>query len=374
MLNRFFDKIAPPSSGTRFPALDGLRGIACLLVVLQHAPIITTSPFGRHGSEAVTIFFSLSAFLLFYPWAVGKKPDIKLYYRRRVLRIYPAYLIALGLGAFATWYVGKTFSAPDVWTHLTFTHAMFRKSTISLIPAAWSLPAEIQFYLILPILAIIVASRPIIKLALLFGVLSVVQMQHAADSTPWRNIPVLLNPFLLGMLVAVIVVRFPKIKSEWLLLGLPLAVATRVEYLQEIDLVIQHKFWYMILEPRGLISALAVAALLLGVATSQGVGKAIFAWKPLRLAGICGYGIFIFHNAIFVVFSKWFSPLAALLAGIPVVFLVGLLSYQFVEAPCMRLGGKVSPEILGTPFRLLLQLKQRLSGSRASRSAAGDAD
>jgi peptidoglycan/LPS O-acetylase OafA/YrhL len=97
VIKTLFSSLIPPSGGTRFPALDGLRGLAVLAVMLNHMPIIGGTKYiiGTYGWHAVCIFFTLSAFLLYYPLT---KPQVKIsfgsYYLRRFLRIYPAWLFA----------------------------------------------------------------------------------------------------------------------------------------------------------------------------------------------------------------------------------------------------------------------------------------
>jgi peptidoglycan/LPS O-acetylase OafA/YrhL len=182
-------------------------------------------------------------------------------------------------------------------------------------------------------LAWAVASRPIEKLTALFIALCIYQIHFAADSTPWRNLPVLLSPFVLGMLVAILVARLPKIKSEWLLLGLPVAIAVRMYYVHHQYLVISSSSWNMLLEPRGLICAIALSATLLGVATSKSLSKTIFSWEPLRVIGICGYGIFIFHNTAFTLLGHFLPPLGVIFLGIPLAIIAGMLSYLYIELP-----------------------------------------
>lgn len=88
ILGRVLDNLVPPSSGQRFPALDGLRGLAALAVVVHHAPIVSALPGAQLGTTAVCVFFALSAFLLYSPWVRGKVPRVGDYYRRRAFRMY----------------------------------------------------------------------------------------------------------------------------------------------------------------------------------------------------------------------------------------------------------------------------------------------
>jgi len=87
--------LVPPSGGTRFPALDGLRGLACLAVAAGHLHLLYPRMNEGFSGGAVAVFYVLSAFLLSYPWFIGKPIKPGSYYIRRLFRIWPAYLVSL---------------------------------------------------------------------------------------------------------------------------------------------------------------------------------------------------------------------------------------------------------------------------------------
>lgn len=140
----------------RLAALDGLRGVAALMVVASHA-----SGLGLHlvpgwslegiGKPGVYLFFVISAFLLtsqwlrtdparrFAPTTLGR------YLRRRIARIYPLYMLILAIGwALPPPGLGVPLDGPAVWRHLTLQDGQ---------GIYWSIPVEFLYYLVIPPLA-----------------------------------------------------------------------------------------------------------------------------------------------------------------------------------------------------------------------------
>ncbi|MDN2500832.1 acyltransferase, partial [Nocardia nova] len=158
---------APPVPGTRrfVPALEGLRGLAALGVVLTHVAFQTgataTPVIGRVWERfdmAVAVFFGLSGFLLWRPHAaaargLGTAPRAGRYLLHRAARILPAYwvvvCVALTLlpsaahsAGLRVW--GANLILVQVFVPLTLTDGLTQM---------WSLSVEVAFYLMLPLLA-----------------------------------------------------------------------------------------------------------------------------------------------------------------------------------------------------------------------------
>jgi peptidoglycan/LPS O-acetylase OafA/YrhL len=154
------DAVAPPPGNPRFPLFDSLRAIAALSVLLFHLGGLShandTSWWGAVTARlaiGVPIFFVISGFLLYRPFVTGRlglAPRVvtRDYFRRRALRIIPAYWFALLL-------LGTFPGLPDLWTHDWWRYFLFAQSysvrtVINGISPAWSLTAEVGFYLVLP--------------------------------------------------------------------------------------------------------------------------------------------------------------------------------------------------------------------------------
>src|SRR5688572_7606459 len=101
---------AVPAAGgkpDRFPCFDGLRAIAALSVLVTHVSFLTYAnvehPLGVFFARmdiGVAFFFLISGFLLYRPFAMAHLtasagPAVRPFFRRRALRIFPAYWVAL---------------------------------------------------------------------------------------------------------------------------------------------------------------------------------------------------------------------------------------------------------------------------------------
>jgi peptidoglycan/LPS O-acetylase OafA/YrhL len=179
-----------PTSGRRLRGIEGLRALAALSVMLGHfnlhlVPSEIVSPIMQHvlnaAGEGLTLFFVLSGFLLFGPFmtaaARGAPFSISQYFLNRFLRIYPAYvvifaIVALALGLAYT----QTVSAGDIGVdnvagtvgrmtspgpfiaNLFLVHTLMPSTIKTGLGVSWSLTAEVCFYLLLPLLAVLAAT------------------------------------------------------------------------------------------------------------------------------------------------------------------------------------------------------------------------
>lgn len=151
-------------------ALDGLRGLAVTEVVALHmlqanthvgfAVIDATQHAWEVLRSGVELFFVLSGFLLFLPFAKaavsgGYPPSVRKYFRRRALRIAPAYLAALVLFIVL---INPAIEAHepgllDVILHVFFLHSLLQSTNASINAPFWTMAVEVQFYVVLPVLA-----------------------------------------------------------------------------------------------------------------------------------------------------------------------------------------------------------------------------
>lgn len=161
------------SDKNRLDGLDTLRAIAIIIVLIYHYKVVVSPEnlFGfmsTMGWTGVDLFFVLSGYLIgnqvLSAFAKGQDFSIKLFYIRRFLRTLPNYYFVLALYFLFPVALGGTATAP-LWSFLTFTQ------NLGLGPGetfthSWSLCIEEQFYLIFPIIALLIAySRRSIGLA-----------------------------------------------------------------------------------------------------------------------------------------------------------------------------------------------------------------
>lgn len=156
---------AEHSNRPYFPALDGLRGLAILLVVLYHNfGFIRHSHFGWLG---VDLFFVLSGFLItgILIDTVNKKNFLRSFYMKRVLRIFPLYYLCLivfliilpqiaSINPLLEYYTDNQWW---MWTYLQNWLFIFKPGTTTdALHHMWSLAVEEQFYLFWPLIILLV--------------------------------------------------------------------------------------------------------------------------------------------------------------------------------------------------------------------------
>ena len=175
-------------------AIEGLRGVAVLWVVLFHFLVVrevklsdpwidlirSTRPLHTiigNGYLGVDLFFLITGFLLTLPWWRSAlqgvaPPSAREFYRRRVLRIVPAYYVQLVVmfGLVLPLLMGWDYFRRDVnfvsfniAAHLTFLHYTTPASSASMTVngALWTLTLEAEYYLLLPLLAPLFVRAPV---------------------------------------------------------------------------------------------------------------------------------------------------------------------------------------------------------------------
>src|SRR5215831_14066355 len=160
-----------PTTPTRsyYPALDGLRGIAILLVICCHN--LNFLPHFEFGWVGVDLFFVLSGFMITDNLIKTKetKNFLQNFYIRRVLRIFPLlygvlllyFIFAPGLGSLRLQYDYYHSNQGFVWFHLQNWLAIshVRPTDTVLLNHFWSLSVEEQFYLVWPFVVLLVKDR-----------------------------------------------------------------------------------------------------------------------------------------------------------------------------------------------------------------------
>jgi peptidoglycan/LPS O-acetylase OafA/YrhL len=241
------------SRSRRFPCFDGLRAFAAVSVLLYHTAndsgFAAKSGYGLYTNRldlGVSVFFLISGFLLYRPFAVAhlagrQSPSAGRFWLRRLLRIVPAYWVALTVIT----YVLHADTIGVGWQAITadygFAQIYFPSHTFSGIAQAWSLCTEMSFYLFLPLYAGLLGfrrrspgkqlRRELIALGVLFalgeGFKIFVLNHHCVPkcvfgpdlvNTMISWLPFYLDLFALGMLLAVMSAWFSGEKSEptWL--------------------------------------------------------------------------------------------------------------------------------------------------------------
>src|SRR4051794_11602732 len=215
--------VAPPPGNPRFPLVDSLRAIAALSVLVTHTAFLSgANAFGWYGAYTarldvgVTVFFVISGFLLYRPFVAARLdgrpgPRVRDYARRRVLRIFPAYWLALTVLAIWPGLIGVW--SGHWWAYYGLVQNYFGPWIIGGIGATWSLCVEMSFYIALPLLAWGMLrllprrtreQRVRTELAMLLTLSAVsIAVRAISDGTLWHNTLIgNFDWFALGMLVA----------------------------------------------------------------------------------------------------------------------------------------------------------------------------
>ncbi len=162
-------------SAPRAPGLDTLRSLAIVSVIVFHVygfhgpdtlPQML-QPAARLGWMGVDLFFVLSGYLigsqLMRPYVAGERPQLWAFYRNRLYRVLPAYLAVLALYYVLPVWREETRLSP-LWEYLTFTVNLFIDySANGAFSHVWSLCVEEHFYLLLPLILLLMMRRPSLR-------------------------------------------------------------------------------------------------------------------------------------------------------------------------------------------------------------------
>ena len=154
------------SSNNRLPGLDTLRALAIAVVMAFHLDGLLPDIFGpieRFGWMGVDLFFVLSGYLigsqLLKPVHDGRGVSLLDFYRERAYRILPVYLVVLALYVFWPLWREEPGMSP-LWQFLTFTENFFDNYSINqAFSHVWSLCVEEHFYLLLPMLVVLMSRK-----------------------------------------------------------------------------------------------------------------------------------------------------------------------------------------------------------------------
>lgn len=340
---------------TRSAPLDGLRGIAVLIVIASHGSNaglhLLPWSMGGTGKSGVYLFFVLSAFLLtrlmLERVGQGTAPATRLwadYAFRRVTRIWPLYLVVLVLSLVLTQlgWNGWHYSPMDLASFRD--HLLLRRGDSVL----WSIPVEFKFYLVLPLL--VFAMRGARDLALVWQMLAGVALLAGATWL-WPPAATLdndtrLGPYLVLFLCGAMAARIDLALATrgmkhaalgWGAIAVACAlVATHPgawAWLsgEPVDPELNHR-WL-------LFFGLAWSALLLAALRGPAWLPTIFSAWPLRLLGAVSFSAYLWHmpvlDALRGADEGW--PWLAAWGGLALVVLVSVGSWYLVERPWQRL-------------------------------------
>lgn len=323
------------------PALDGLRAIAVVLVLLAHSrlPLV-----GNGGGVGVAIFFTLSGFLI-TALLLQERDDfgsfrVGAFYRRRFLRLVPAMIVCVILAmAVGLYLYGEILDWALIAGTLTYTANWVMAA--GAYPAetglghTWSLAIEEQFYLIWPLVLMATAalSRSMIVRALLAACLGILILRGflwdggAGLERIYFGSDTRADGLLFGAVVAFLLhgrpLRAFPARAPWATLGVLGACCLIPDPIKTIGMP----------TAVGLATAASIYVLV------QGPGFRPLEWAWVRWIGQRSYGIYLYQSPlhVLVLVKMGDSPVWWVLVHLPLTFIAAWASYRWVEKPFLRL-------------------------------------
>lgn len=345
------------SSQREDPVIEMLRGLAACMVVGTHYASMAAAHPGLWGfaSTGVDLFFVLSGYV-FAPYLHGRPLATLPHLARRFFRLVPLYWTALACYLLLSTLQGRAMLyVPE---HFLFLHTTRSLEIATYYNSAfWSLPPEVEFYLVLPMLAW-AATRWRLAWLVVLAVATHLALVAAADPASQAvtaraiatiHLPGLLCEFALGAMAWHLVQTAPGTKQRAfrLLLGLLALAATMTLFHTFIaDTGAQRDpapLW--IGGNMGLLAATAYALLVSTVAgapdTASKVPLAAF-WVWL---GQCSYGVYLLHNAspqAFQLLGWKPQGWAGILACVLLTLGAAWTTHKTIEQPMRAWGRRIS--------------------------------
>jgi peptidoglycan/LPS O-acetylase OafA/YrhL len=355
-----------------YPQLDSLRFLAFTLVLINHAPFAASIPawvtVSSYGWVGVDLFLCLSSFLfaklLFVEFQRKGAINIKYFYLRRALRIWPLYFFFITFLLILTIYTlgwsnmaGANGTLSRFLGLFTFTDNIFSMIlgfNLSVMSAAhlWTISYEEQFYLVIPwALRFFYKQKTSLSLAiigglallgmLIRGIFIFNQVSHPAIWVfPLTHFDSILGGLALGLgLFDPVLKKIP----SWPLLITGLIAVWLVTLLPNVNFI---QWKLMLTYPLvGIGFTLILAAFI-----QPGLWP-ISSWMNNKVLGHLGkisYGLYVFHFACLfwskTLISQFVSPerlvvypVVVLVCSLALTIVISLLSYQFLEKPFLRL-------------------------------------
>jgi len=345
------------------PEIDGLRALAVTLVVLFH---LSLSSFGSGGYIGVDVFFVISGYLisghLRKDLANGLR-GIAEFYRRRVIRIFPAlfatylaccvaelvFKFAVQLAGFQHALLSSIFFGSNFYLWETKGYFDFRERANPLIHT-WSLSIEEQFYIVLPLLLYLFRNRPArVQIAWLAGLtlasLIAAQWFVSVDArTSFCLVPLRAWELLAGSLLSYASIdraRWPRWLTELAAIGGVAMILTSAAGLNA-----QSPF-------PGFAALPAVVGSMLVLAATDGnapLVRSALALPPIRFVGKISYSLYLWHWPV-IVYARYVTPIGTpgeKLGLIAVAVAAATISWWLVEQPFRTRGKSLSAPLVLT--------------------------
>jgi len=375
--------------------MDGMRGVAVLMVLIYHlkealatnlhlrlgAVSFGINTFAGAGFLGVEVFFFISGFVLFYPYArtlFEGKPlqTVAHFVDRRALKILPSYLFSL---TFMTAVLALELPRPAAMDaalkllqsyglHLVFAHSIYKSTFFAINGPLWSLAVEIQFYVLFPAIAWAFRRWPLATPLSLIAAAQAYRLHlalhgGAGDSFYVYQLPGFLDLFAFGMGSSYLIVmfrsHFPQLHRWWPLftaISLLAAFGINAMFANLIHTGAGPAAWQWQNTYRSifglLLAVFAVSGMLGASAWQRIIANPVFVYFAF-----ISYNLYLWNKFVIVwvavhvlpFFRAWpHSTLIANLLPLCAAILVAIATTYLIERPFLDHGWAV----LRTPFRL----------------------
>lgn len=314
------------------PALDGVRAISVLAVVLFHCGI----PGAQGGFVGLDVFFVLSGFLITSLLAAEYRSgiiEVARFYARRAIRLYPTLLLLLAtylaLAPFL-WPSDTQWLAATLAALYIYDYALAFWNPTNTVGHTWSLGVEEKFYLLWPFLLplLLRTRRPVIWLLAAFAVITAWRY-GVAWTWGWKQAYFSFDTRASGIVLGAIAALTQFRVSRWTLVVALGALAFDAALP---SLPISDQVEAVTLR----ITLAELAAFVLICHAAANARSRSLSWPPLVYIGRLSYGIYLWHFPIVSLFAKSTSPWLKLSVTLSLSIVLAAICLHVVDVPLRK--------------------------------------
>jgi peptidoglycan/LPS O-acetylase OafA/YrhL len=344
---------SPATEPHRYPVLDSLRGVAAVGVLLTHSfqTVLADGALNHtplrifaNGRCFVIFFFVLSGFVLASAiWNDRGRTGYATYVARRLVRLYPPYLVAGIMAVLAIWLSGRPW---DLMQPIEYALTLGTTTGIAINQPSWSLVYEIRLSLVMPLFCLLIGRN--FKAfagatAVLFVLVEIAILAFRIGQFPYGlndiTAAVVVTArfgvcFAVGAILARCVLRQPEILTP---------ISRRPGLAALLALLLMS----VLLDQTSILGAVLIIVLALQwPRLQQLMGIRLFVWL-----GRISYSLYLTHmvvlGTVVYLLQAHAAPIVAVAVVIPLALALAELFYRLVEAPTIglsrRIGRRRSP-------------------------------